>query len=74
MTYKVIGNYIKENSSWVGCLVIDQEGKQYLTSGVYIWEATQERLNKVKLVDTINKNEFLEIWNKYQGYNKIQFQ
>jgi hypothetical protein len=62
MNYKLI-NYIKTDK-WEGMTIEDEKGIQYYTNGVIRWKITPERINKVKIVESINLDEFKKYWNR----------
>lgn len=69
--YKV-KQYIK-TINWEGAIIEDQEGNRYITNGVYKWEARPERVRKCELINTIDKDNFLKLWNRNIGiYDNIE--
>jgi len=70
MKYRVI-NYIKR-LNWEGAIIEDIDTKKkYITNGVYKWEARENRVEKCTTVESIDKDKFLEYWNRNQGINQI---
>lgn len=70
--YKVI-NYIKTHN-WEGMIIEDTNTKEkFITNGVKKWEAREERLRKITIVDQINIDKFMEYWNRNIGrYNELK--
>lgn len=67
--YKLI-SWIKrpKYNNWEGALIEDiKTGKQYITTGIYKWEARPERLETCIKVDTINIESFFDKWYVYIG-------
>lgn len=71
MKYKVI-RFLKR-LNWEGCIIEDQEGKQFITNGIYKWEARPERIEKCEIVNSIDKEKLLNKWNQYFSYNSLVF-
>lgn len=60
MKYKVI-NFIKTNN-WEGLELEDEKERRYYTSGVILWSITENRKNKVSIIDNINLDTFMKHW------------
>lgn len=63
--YRVI-EYIKRPkfNNWEGAIIEDQEGRKFITNGVYIWEARPERLETCIVVETIDIQKFYDYWQR----------
>lgn len=63
--YKII-EYIKRPkfNNWEGAIIEDQEGRKFITNGVYIWEARPERLETCVVVETIGIQKFYDYWQR----------
>lgn len=72
--YKLI-NWIKrpKYNNWEGAIIEDiKTGKQYITTGIYKWEARPERLSTCEIVESIDTELFFDKWYQYIGA-KIKF-
>lgn len=72
--YRVIEYIIRPKfNNWEGAIIEEVEtGKKYITNGVYKWEARENRLETCVVVDKINIDTFINRWNNFQGYSKLE--
>ena len=72
--YKVIDYIIRAKyNNWEGAIIEDKNtGEKYITNGVYKWETREERLKTCIVVEKINIDEFMNRWNNFQGYYKLE--
>lgn len=75
MKYKVLGYFKREKGNMEGLMIQDMNTlEKYLTSGVMKWEATEDKINQITIVDQIDMKKFMEYWNRYIGrYNELVF-
>ncbi|WP_252241625.1 hypothetical protein [Clostridium sp. ZBS18] len=74
MKYSVNKLLTKNNGNWEGILITDQNGKQWLTNGVFKWEVTKNKLDSCKEVHSIDMTKLLGRYNKYiSEYDTIEF-
>ena len=72
--YKVIDYIIRPKyNNWEGAIIEDlSTGGKYITNGIYKWEAREKRLKTCEIVEKINIDEFMNRWNNFQGYHKLE--
>jgi hypothetical protein len=70
MKYQVLETIKTVN--WEGVIFEDEKGNKKMTSGIYTWEARPKRIAKCQKVE-INKELFLERFNKYNPYAELLF-
>lgn len=63
--YRVIDYIIRpEFKNWEGAIIEEvATGKRFITNGFYKWNASEKRLVKCKIVDSIDIDSFLARWN-----------
>lgn len=74
MKYSVNKLLTKNNGNWEGILITDEQGRQWLTNGVFKWESTKTKLDSCKEVHSIDRNKLLDRYNKHiSEYDTIEF-
>jgi hypothetical protein len=70
MKYQVLETIKTKN--WEGAIIEDRDHNKKITSGIFIWNATTERITKCEKT-SINKESLISKFNKHFQYSELTF-
>lgn len=73
MKYEVKQLVKKVTGNFEGVLIQDEQGQEYISNGIYMWEANRDRMEQCVKVNSIDKNTLIDRWNRFMGYSKLIF-
>lgn len=73
MIYKVVDKVRKiDGSNWEGVIVKGNGGgNKYITNGTYLWLATEDRMNKLQIVEKVDIVGIKKRFSYFYPYDSI---
>jgi hypothetical protein len=73
MKYEVKQLVKKMTGNFEGVIIQDEQGQEFISNGVYMWDANKDRMNQCVKVNSIDKNALIDKWYRFMGYSKLVF-
>jgi hypothetical protein len=73
MKYQVKQLVKKVTGNFEGVIIQDEYGQEYISNGIYLWEANKDRIDQCSKVEYIDKEALMSRWNRFMGYSELIF-
>jgi hypothetical protein len=73
MKYEVKQLVKKMTGNFEGVIIQDEQGQEFISNGVYMWDANKDRMNQCVKVNSIDRTALIDRWDRFMGYNNLVF-